>query len=92
MTRMAKLFGWSDDYPHKYPQYSICPDRRNKLARLIMAAKRRGRMGDYKMGAQLIAEKLADERYGKGFYECTDDQQYELYTEAMNQYVERRLP
>lgn len=48
-------------------------------------------MSDYKYGAQLIAEELADERYGKGFYECTDQQQYELYTEAMNQYVKRRI-
>jgi len=49
-------------------------------------------MSDYKYGSYLIAEDLAEELYGKGFYECTDEQQYELYTEAMNQYVERRLP
>ena len=49
-------------------------------------------MNDYKMGAQLIAEDIAEEKYGKSFYECTDEQQYEMYTQAMQVYVERRLP
>jgi hypothetical protein len=50
------------------------------------------RMSDYKYGMQLIAEELAEDRYGKGFYELTDEQQFSLYNEAMDQYVERRLP
>jgi hypothetical protein len=49
-------------------------------------------MSDYKYGMQLIAEELAEEQYGKGFHECTNQQQHELYTEAMTQYVERRIP
>jgi hypothetical protein len=49
-------------------------------------------MSDYKYGAQLIAEELAEEKYGKTFYECTDEQQCELYTAGMQSYVERRLP
>ena len=49
-------------------------------------------MSDYKYGAQLIAEELAEERYGKTFYECTGEQQIELYEAGMQSYVERRLP
>ena len=59
--------------------------KRNKERKKNMAS-------DYKYGAQLIAEELAEERFGKTFYELSDEQQCELYGEGMNQYVERRLP
>ena len=49
-------------------------------------------MSDYKYGAQLIAEELAEQKYGKTFSECTDEQQVELYGEGMESYVERRIP
>lgn len=45
--------------------------------------------GDYKYDIQMIAEDLAQEKYGKGFYDCTDDQQYELYTVAMETWRDR---
>ena len=49
-------------------------------------------MEDYKYQMQLIAEEMAEERYGKDFYDLPQDVQFTLYDEAMNQYVERRLP
>jgi hypothetical protein len=48
-------------------------------------------MRDYKDGAQLIAGELAFDRFNKDFYELSDAEQCELYTEAMQQYVERRI-
>ena len=45
---------------------------------------------DYKYAMQLVAEELAEERYGKDFYDCTDQQQYELYTEAERTWMERQ--
>lgn len=48
-------------------------------------------MSGYKYEAYLIAEELAEERYGKTFYECTGDQQLELYEAGIRGYIERCL-
>lgn len=39
-------------------------------------------MYDYKYAIQSRADELAQERYGKDFYDLTDEQQYKLFTEA----------
>ena len=44
---------------------------------------------DYKNDIQILAEDLAQEQYERGFYELTDDQQYEVYTRAGEQYWDR---
>ncbi len=46
--------------------------------------------GDYKYEIQLIAEELAEERYGKDFYDLSQDEQYTVFTEAQKQWVERQ--
>jgi len=48
--------------------------------------------GDYKYDMQMIAEELAEERFGKDFYDLPQDVQFQLFEEAMGQYVERRVP
>lgn len=50
------------------------------------------KMNDYKSGAQLIAEEIAEEKHGKEFHELSDEQQCEVYGEAMDNYVERHIP
>jgi hypothetical protein len=45
--------------------------------------------GDYKFDMQMIAEELAEERYGKDFYELSPDQQYETFNDAAHRYSER---
>jgi len=47
--------------------------------------------GDYKYDMQMIAEELAEERFGKDFYELPQETQFQLFDEAMAQYVERRV-
>jgi hypothetical protein len=34
--------------------------------------------------AQMLAEDLADEKYGKEFYDLTQEQQFEIYTLALD--------
>ncbi len=34
--------------------------------------------------AQMLAEDLADEKYGKEFYDLTPEQQFEIYTIALD--------
>ena len=38
---------------------------------------------------QVIAEELAEELYGKDFYDLDKDTQYAVYNQATQQYVER---
>lgn len=45
--------------------------------------------GDYKYGAQLIAEELAEKRFGCDFYELDSDQRQKLYNEGLEAYFER---
>jgi len=40
--------------------------------------------GDRGWKAQMLAEDLAQEQYGKGFYDLSDNQQYEIYTIALD--------
>lgn len=44
---------------------------------------------DYKYAIQMIAEEMAEEKYGKDFYDLSDDAQYEVYTEASRRYWDR---
>lgn len=46
--------------------------------------------GDYKYGIQMVAEELAEEKYGMGFYDLTHKQQFEVYSEAQRQYFDRQ--
>jgi hypothetical protein len=39
---------------------------------------------DYKWDIQVIAERLADERYQSDFYDLNEARQQEVYTEAMS--------
>lgn len=48
--------------------------------------------GDYKFDMQMIAEELASERYGKDFYDLPAEQRDALFNEAMENWIERRLP
>ena len=43
--------------------------------------------GDYKYDIQLIAEELAKRDYGKDFYQCTPDQQYQLFLAATESWL-----
>ena len=45
--------------------------------------------GDYKYDMQLIAEQIAEDEYGKDFYELSNELQYQVYTRAEREYVER---
>ncbi len=45
--------------------------------------------GDYKYDMQMIAEELAENRYGKDFYDLDDDTQYAVFNEAMGEYSDR---
>jgi hypothetical protein len=45
--------------------------------------------GDYKYEMQLIAEQIAEDEYGKDFYELSQDLQYQVFTRAEREYVER---
>ena len=45
--------------------------------------------GDYKYDIQMIAEGIAQERYDKDFYDLSDGQQYEVYTDAQSRYFDR---
>ena len=47
--------------------------------------------GDYKYDIQLIAEELAKRDYGKDFYQCTPDQQYQLFLAATESWREEQL-
>ena len=40
--------------------------------------------GDRGWRAQMLAEDLAQEQYGKGFYDLSEDKQYEIYTIALD--------
>lgn len=46
--------------------------------------------GDYKYEMQLLAEEIAEQRYGKEFYDLTADQQYECFTAGSDKWVEQR--
>ena len=45
--------------------------------------------GDYKYDMQMIAEELAEERYGREFYDLPKNLQYETFSEAMQAYSDR---
>lgn len=45
--------------------------------------------GDYKYEMQLLAEEIAEQRYGKEFYELTDDQQYECFMAGSREWCDR---
>ena len=44
---------------------------------------------DYKYDMQMIAEDLAEERYGKDFYELSPDLRYECFNDAVREYSNR---
>ena len=44
---------------------------------------------DYKYDMQMIAEELAEERYGKDFYELPSEVQYATFNEAVQEYANR---
>lgn len=50
-----------------------------------------GMSGDYKYEAYLLADERAQEQFGTDFYSLSHEQQMELYGEAMQTYVERRI-
>jgi hypothetical protein len=72
--------GWETAFTTQGPPFFFKSNRRFQMS------------SDYKYDMQMIAEELAEERYGKDFYDLPDEVQYRLYDEAMNQYVERRIP
>jgi hypothetical protein len=45
--------------------------------------------GDYKYEMQVIAEEIAQECYGKDFYELTPHQQFTTFSEAEGRWVDR---
>ncbi len=40
--------------------------------------------GDRGWKAQMLAQDLAQEKYGKDFYDLSDDMQHEIYTIALD--------
>ncbi len=44
---------------------------------------------DYKWDIQCIAEEIAAQEFGLDFYELSNDQQYQVFTRAEREYVER---
>lgn len=47
--------------------------------------------GDYKYAAQVKAEELAEERYGKDYYDLPEDVQCKLYEEGMQAYIDSQV-
>jgi hypothetical protein len=44
---------------------------------------------DYKYDMQVMAEELAEERFGRDFYSLSDEMQYAIYREAQGNYTDR---
>ena len=45
---------------------------------------------DYKYDIQVLAEELAEAKYGKDYYDLSDEQQTEVYEQAMQAYHDQR--
>jgi len=46
-------------------------------------------MHDYKYEMQMLAEETAEEVYGKGFYELSQEEQYRVFRGAEGDWVEK---
>jgi len=46
-------------------------------------------MHDYKYEMQMLAEETAEEVYGKGFYELSQEEQYRVFRGAEEDWVEK---
>jgi hypothetical protein len=47
-------------------------------------------MSDYKYELQKIAEAFAEQRYGKDFYDLTENQRYLMFSEAEMTWCEQK--
>jgi len=47
-------------------------------------------MSDYKYDIQMIAEAFAEQRYGKDFYDLTENQKYLVFSEAETTWCEKK--
>ena len=51
--------------------------------------ERSSEMHDYKYEMQMLAEETAEEVYGKGFYELSQEEQYRVFRGAEEDWVEK---
>ena len=72
----------SDDVEVMDEEEIITPDYLMKEEGVAIGPMAGG--GDRGMRAQMLAEQLAEEQYGKEFYDLTQDQQFEIYTIALD--------
>lgn len=47
-------------------------------------------MNDYKYEIQILAEELAEVKFNKDFYDLTDEQQSEVYEQAIKVYHDQK--
>lgn len=76
---------------HRPDKRTISQSINEALERIAAQGEKEREMNDYKYGAQLIAEELAEEKFGVSYFDLTEEQQLQLYGEGLESYVERRI-